>query len=49
MKGEARRKSGEGGMWLNSSQPALLEVREVEEILQTSASRGLTTSNAAER
>jgi hypothetical protein len=49
MKGEVRKRIGEGGMWLNNSQPALLELREVEEILQTSATRGLSTHQAAER
>ena len=50
MKSEGgRRKSGDGGMWLNSSQPALLGVGEVEDILQTNATRGLSTNQAAER
>ncbi len=49
MKSEERKKSGEGGMWLNSSQPALLELREIEDILQTNANHGLSTSQAAER
>ena len=44
-----RKKSGEGGMWLNSSQPAVMQVGEVEEILQTSATRGLSTQQATER
>ena len=49
MKSEVRKKSGEGGMWLNSSQPAVMQVGEVEEILQTSATRGLSTQQATER
>lgn len=36
-------------MWLNSSQPAVMQVGEVEEILQTSATRGLSTQQATER